>query len=104
MICKCYRAEKNFLGKVGVCWGTAERDACSCGGDKSKCDFYPSVREKEKKPITEYDRLIRKSPEELALWFNSYFTCPPKTTCPVDEASCEKCWLDWLKQEVTDDT
>lgn len=35
MICKCYRAEKNFLGKVGVCWGTQERDACSCGGDKS---------------------------------------------------------------------
>lgn len=23
------------------CWGTKEREACSCGGDESKCDFYP---------------------------------------------------------------
>ena len=66
MICECYRAEKNFLGKVGTCWGTQERDACSCGGDKSKCDFYPNVREEEKKPVSNYDRLISKSPEELA--------------------------------------
>jgi len=22
------------------CWGTPERDICTCGGDKSKCDFY----------------------------------------------------------------
>lgn len=41
MVCKCYRAERNFLGKVGVCFGTKERDPCSCGGDKRKCDFYP---------------------------------------------------------------
>jgi hypothetical protein len=31
---------------VGVCWGTKERDECSCNGDRSKCDFYPEVREK----------------------------------------------------------
>ena len=41
MYCECYRAERNFLGKVGVCFGTKERDPCSCGGDKRKCDFYP---------------------------------------------------------------
>lgn len=28
------------------CWGTRERDECSCGGDRTKCDFYPEVREK----------------------------------------------------------
>ena len=43
MICKCYRAEKNFLGKVGICLGTKEREACSCQGDKMKCDFYPKT-------------------------------------------------------------
>ena len=32
--------------KVGVCWGTKETDQCSCGGDRTKCDFYPEVREK----------------------------------------------------------
>ena len=24
----------------GVCWGTKECDMCSCGGDRTKCDFY----------------------------------------------------------------
>lgn len=105
MICECYRAEKNFLGKVGVCWGTAERDACSCGGDKSKCDFYPSVREEEKKPVPNYDRLVSKSPEELAEMFESEISggvvCPPKHTHEYcADGKCNKCWLDWLKREV----
>lgn len=54
----------------------------------------------QKRTVTNYDRLVSKTPEEMAPWFNSYFTCPPKTTCPKDEASCEKCWLDWLKEEA----
>ena len=32
--------------KCGVCYGTKERDECSCGGDRTKCDFYPDIREK----------------------------------------------------------
>ena len=28
-------------GKTPRCMGTKEIDVCSCGGDKSKCDFYP---------------------------------------------------------------
>lgn len=35
--------------EVGVCWGTRECDQCNCGGDQTKCDFYPEVREKAKK-------------------------------------------------------
>lgn len=31
---------------VSRCFGTKERDMCSCGGDRNKCDFYPEVREK----------------------------------------------------------
>ena len=26
------------------CWGTKEREACMCGGDESRCDFYPYKR------------------------------------------------------------
>lgn len=107
MICECYRAEKNFVGKIGLCWGTAERDACSCCGDKSKCDFYPSVREEGKKPVTNYDRIIRKSPEELAVLFEDMGDCPPRA-CPHDgeganvtRKDCLACWIDWLKQEVS---
>ena len=29
---------------TGVCYGTFECEECRCGGDKSKCDFYPKVR------------------------------------------------------------
>lgn len=93
MICECYRAEKNFLGKVGLCWGTAERDACSCGGNKSKCDFYPNVREEGKKPINNADRIRSMSDEELAKWIRDQIIdrnigIPSET------------WLDWLRQEV----
>lgn len=26
------------------CFGTREIEECSCGGDRSKCDFYPNIR------------------------------------------------------------
>lgn len=32
--------------KYGYCNGTKERDKCSCGGNRTKCDFYPEIREK----------------------------------------------------------
>lgn len=36
------------------CYGTKELEQCSCGGDKSKCDFYPEYR-KENKNTMKYD-------------------------------------------------
>ena len=27
------------------CWGTKEREECSCGGDERKCNFYPEKRQ-----------------------------------------------------------
>ena len=32
--------------EVGVCYGTKEKDVCNCGGDRRKCSFYETVREK----------------------------------------------------------
>ena len=32
--------------RYGYCHGTRECDMCNCGGDPTKCDFYPEVREK----------------------------------------------------------
>lgn len=58
--CDCYRegikAEPRYsqhtgtyVGAVDVkyeyCVGTKELDECSCNGDRTKCDFYPEVRE-----------------------------------------------------------
>ena len=35
-ICKCYNVEHSKT----VCFGTKEREACNCNGDKNKCNFY----------------------------------------------------------------
>lgn len=40
--CPCY------VAIAERCDGTKEIDLCHCGGDESKCDFYPEVREKGK--------------------------------------------------------
>lgn len=45
-ICKCYRDEQNFLHERGVCYGTKDREPCSCVGNPAKCDFYEEVRKK----------------------------------------------------------
>ena len=52
------------------CWGTKERDVCSCGGDKTKCNFYPDIKEKAlrelKGIVTNADRIRNMTDEELA--------------------------------------
>ena len=49
--CDCYRQYIDCLGKsFGMCLGTKEIEPCDCGGDESKCDFYPERRKKSKKP------------------------------------------------------
>lgn len=54
--------------------------------------------------ITEYDRLVRKSPEEMSEFIEKLtkgLIVPPgcpKAGCKSEY--CQKCWLDWLKQEA----
>lgn len=68
--------------------------------DASRCrDFIP-------KPITKADLIRAMSDEELAEWickvqYREGDVCPPTHECSVDR-SCEKCWLDWLKQEASE--
>lgn len=52
--CKSFYPVKAVVGWEGPnhpifetrheCWGTKERLYCNCGGDPSKCDFYPEKR------------------------------------------------------------
>ena len=121
-ICDAYHADKNFLGEIGVCWGTKEREACSCQGDKTKCDFYPKtdVRPittsvahytldlrsgtiRAKPIITNYDIFISKPPKELAAYIRVFFPeiCPP-IKCPGEDY-CYKCWLDWLESPADEE-
>lgn len=59
--CDCYRESNRFeynpiimkgvMNPYSYCNGTRERDECSCGGDRTKCDFYPEVIEEAKKEL-----------------------------------------------------
>lgn len=59
------------------------------------------------KPQTNYDRIVSKTPEELAKYFRFVVDCE---FCPVVESArectdgkyCMERWLDWLKQEATE--
>ncbi len=86
MKCNCYHAEKNWIGGIGVCWGTKEMEPCSCGGNKSKCDFYPEVR------VSVIDE-----------------SCPLFKFCECKTAVCrtslpdESCyWYRWFKQRINE--
>ena len=53
--CNCYnvRIDRIYGNEVkyGVCLGTKEIDCCNCGGDESKCDFYPEKRKAAQKML-----------------------------------------------------
>ena len=55
-LCKCWQVEH---GK-GICFGTREKDPCSCNGDEGNCDFYDYIRKrKEKNYMTPEDYLMQ---------------------------------------------
>lgn len=84
--CDCYREgikveprynqySGEYVGCVDVkyeyCVGTKDIEECSCGGDRTKCDFYSEVREKA---IKEENFLENRNPyfdEDGALVFKS---------------------------------
>ena len=49
--------------------------------------------------VTNYDTLIRKSPEELAAWISDH----PVTTKYDENNPQHKAWLGWLQREATSD-
>ena len=53
--CNCYNVRIDRIYgnemKYGVYLGTKEIDRCNCGGDESKCDFYPEKRKVAEKKL-----------------------------------------------------
>lgn len=86
----------------GFCVCTRERCTDEC---KTYRAFHP-------KPVTNYDRIVSKSPEELAVWlaqqkyrrprFDGWLPlCNHVMGAKVCHAhGYEACWLDWLKEEA----
>ncbi len=58
---------------------------------------------KKRRPITNYDRIVSKSPEELAMLISENIDCGVCENVfglrPCSERCCTDFWLDWLKQE-----
>lgn len=54
--CSCYHQH----GLKFLCYGTKEMEECSCGGDESRCNFYPERRKKgqQKQPVNNHLDLI----------------------------------------------
>ena len=131
--CDCYQELYEISGWLGPyeqirklrkrCNGTRERDECSCGGDRTKCDFYPDVREKAKKElvktITNADRIRTMTDDELAdfffespeVEFGICYYCknfgeagsPEPCKTPHGYCECEaknEAFKKWLKQPV----
>ena len=102
-VCSCYRDMENWLHERGVCYGTKECEPCSCGGDESKCNFYPE----KSKPQTNADRIRAMTDKELAEFLlNRDLDIVEKAsksvgfTYKVDREPCLVNVIDWLKQEV----
>lgn len=106
MKCDCFREQ---YGKT-VCYGTKEIDVCSCDGDKSKCDFYPEVREKAN-VMTNGDRIRGMTDEELAaeiVFYTGYREHAWAETSYLNlltgkddtMESAVKGTIEWLKQPV----
>lgn len=79
--------------KYKDCWEHAEPcDSCTnLMGKPTHCE-----------PQTNYDRLISKTPEELAAYMGDVQTwggCPNHGARNCKE-NCADCWLDWLKSPV----
>lgn len=77
--CDCYIEDRYLVDytplmkplykTISLCFGTKEREECTCGGDRTKCNFYPEVREKAKNEIkvaTHADNIRSMTDEHLA--------------------------------------
>ena len=78
-----------------------------CNLSGQECKDYSMFEPKVKpKPITNYDLLIRKTPEELAEFIANAVDCcnckHPRNGCSENDETCAACWLDWLKEEASE--
>lgn len=84
----------------------AEEPCINCvrAKDKKPTEYFPK---RPTKPITNYDRLISKTPEEMAIWISAITWCE---YCPIRERCdeviqtrfCKEILLEWLRAEVSE--
>lgn len=67
MVCDSYAT----YSSESRCLGTKEVETCSCGGDKSKCDFYPEKRKAAEKPMNTAEMYIKANENGKAYYSES---------------------------------
>lgn len=95
---------------------TLKLDSVYIRGSDGEFHLHAKARQ-EKKSVTHYDLLIRKTPEELAEWIETIAQC---SRCPhwttnngrisescigervISRGSCRLKWLDWLNAEANE--
>lgn len=82
--CSCWKEHQSEYD-IDRCFGTKEMDACSCGGDRRKCDFYPEVRNEAilEHRMQDFEIMKRpaywiQSPSILTVDYHGEYTC---TSC-----------------------
>lgn len=111
---KCKRVHylRYLIHYDGLIHKPYEIKCLNCDSYFTKEDIFGNGEETTPKPMTHYDRLISKTPEELAQAIEEFsydvVTCP-KDKCHLERMSpydsldrneCRKCWLAWLKSPV----
>lgn len=93
--------EKCPMPDMSVCERCTENHNCAWQNHEETI-----CKEKPAFPQTNYDRLISKTPEELAKWLARVAGCRDGLTrenaiklC-TKTIHCNDCWLEWLRQEV----
>ena len=86
---------------------TCKADCISAGQHRVNTSCISYVPKDYPKPITNYDRIISKTPEELAKWIVEIADCDEceemhgfRMCDAAPDKACEDCWAGWLKQEV----
>ena len=71
-------------------------------------DYRPSENVKCFDAMTNYDRLVGKTPEELAVLISESIDCGVceemhgfRMCDAAPDKACEDCWCGWLRQEAT---
>lgn len=114
---RCFWFSEQSMGNPGtvpVCgmYDTVENFSCeNCKSYIGKATARDLIKRKLN-PVTNYDRLISKTPEELAEWISERIDCcvcksthnTEEDECPCrPHQACVDFWLDWLKQEAADE-
>lgn len=91
--CKNVNYLRYLIHNDGLIHKPFEIKCINCNSYFTKEDIIGSGEETTPKPITNYDRLVSKSPEELAEWLYDV---------PARWYAKKEAWLDWLNEGASE--